>query len=167
MTTRMRFTEENIAAIVKILRTVDEDARVTCSYSGRGMYGETCVGFVAQTTHLVLAAVIEVMRPEGVSALEVGDAMYTDNMGLSFIGYFPFSEYVREPNGEPVTVSDVDDLDDLDWELPVDDSRFPFESDEEFAVKLALYFQEFNNVRLEGKAYLRFLDAVDDYYRTD
>lgn len=90
--TEMRFNRENVEAIVNMLRTVDEDACALPTYSGRFMYGAECVGFVAQSTHLILAAVVDVMGKEGVSALAVGDAMYTDNMGLGFIGYFPFVE---------------------------------------------------------------------------
>lgn len=89
MTKEMRFTESNVDEIVRVMRLVDEGAHVRPDYSGRGMYGAECVGFVAADAFLVLAAVVDVMTAEGVPALDVYAEMCTDDMGLSAIAYFP------------------------------------------------------------------------------
>lgn len=87
--TEMKFTKQNVKAIVKLLRTVDADARVLPDYSGRFMYGATCVGFVAHTAVLVIAAVVDVMGKEGFSAIDIASEMFTDDFGRGTIGYFP------------------------------------------------------------------------------
>lgn len=65
----------------------------------------------------------------------------------------------------PETVTEVDELLALDWEIPVTDARFPSDADEDFAEKILSYFQAFNNVILDGEAYNAFVDAIDDFYR--
>lgn len=90
--TEMRFTQEKIDRIVEELQDYDASARAHVGYSGRGMFGATCVGFVANSTALIAAAVAEAFRDEGISPMDVALLMSTDNMGLSYIGYFPYVE---------------------------------------------------------------------------
>lgn len=86
--TEMRFTQQKIDRIVEELQDYDPSARVHLDYSGRGMYGETCVGFVAHSTHLIHAVVADIFRADGLTLRDVALLMSTDNMGLSYIGYF-------------------------------------------------------------------------------
>ena len=91
--TEMRFTQDKIERVVEALQPYDSDARAHVGYSGRGMFGVTCVGFVANSTSLISAAVAEAFREEGISPMDVALLMSTDNMGLSYIGYFPYAEF--------------------------------------------------------------------------
>lgn len=61
----------------------DGDVRV--DYSGRGMYGTTCVGFVIDGSEFGLAITMYDVLGEDVRDLTPS----TDNMGRSTIVYFP------------------------------------------------------------------------------
>lgn len=79
------------------------------SYSGRGMYGEQCVGFVTDTN--LLAAMANVIREaifldnctdgekyradQLLTQMELGDVK-TDSMGLDTIIYFPRVKWAEE-----------------------------------------------------------------------
>lgn len=86
--TQMRFTQDKISRIVQELQADDPTASVRLDYSGRGMYGETCVGFVANSIPLIHAVIADVFRADGFTMRDVALLMSTDNMGLSYIAYF-------------------------------------------------------------------------------
>ncbi len=60
------------------------------SYSGRGMYGDSCLGIVADN---VIATVVNVLLniniDEQYDFLDVFESARTDSMGMSDIVYFP------------------------------------------------------------------------------
>lgn len=79
---------EQVAAKV---REYDETATAYTDYSGRGMYGTECFGIVTTNINLVLPAMVAVLTDEGkdFDVFELAQELRTDNMGLSFIAYFP------------------------------------------------------------------------------
>lgn len=81
----------------------------TNSYSGRGMYGDRCVGFdVDSLTELgTLAIAIHEVLGDTLGRDMVENAR-TDNMGLGYIIYFPHHTC-------PTWVSDEDEDDDDDY----------------------------------------------------
>lgn len=72
------------------------------SYSGRGMYGETCIGFTTdRNLGNAFADLISSLAhsSDSVNMEELADAfrsMQTDSMGLGTIVYFPGIEFVDE-----------------------------------------------------------------------
>jgi hypothetical protein len=74
-----------------------EEVHIRESYSGRGMYGKTCFGIVADrdgdaikfaiSLGLILAADDDEWGE--VHAMDLGDAAETDSMGRGMILYFP------------------------------------------------------------------------------
>lgn len=101
---------------------IDLVSDVRWDYSGRGMYGRTCFGFVGDN-HLLVAFFAELGRHQGWFD-ESGDddrypdldvvlssfqrALTTDNMGLNTIFYFPGVEIVEEyQDVDPDHVRDV------------------------------------------------------------
>lgn len=69
-------------------RTFDEAVRF--EYSGRNMFGKFCVGFILDTVGEVLAlgmAFADVLPDE--QAYWLAGDMAWDNMGRSYIAYFP------------------------------------------------------------------------------
>jgi hypothetical protein len=71
------------------------------SYSGRGMFGKTCVGVVASDIGGLVADVVSLLTGSSHYTIfdEVSDAfryMKTDSMGRDMIVYFPRIEYQSE-----------------------------------------------------------------------
>jgi hypothetical protein len=74
--------QEIVKMLVKTLQDADYDVRP--AYSGRGMYGEKCIGVVVATAG-------EIFRL-GQLLADYGDGISiprTDNMGLQMIAYWP------------------------------------------------------------------------------
>lgn len=77
-------------------RVIDDyeltDIRIRDSYSGRGMYGKECIGFVTPDINLVVQLLLALSAEpyeSGVTRLmEVADNMLTDSMGRDMIVYF-------------------------------------------------------------------------------
>lgn len=90
----MEITRETIDAIIEVMNgelglTFGGEDNFRSDYSGRGMYGKTCIGFDlnhASDAMYLGAAIAQVMGLEG--ALLVGRARQ-DSMGLGIIVYFP------------------------------------------------------------------------------
>lgn len=62
----------------------------TNTYSGRGMYGDTCVGFDVDSLHELGTLAIAFVEVLGDSeGRELAGRARTDNMGLGYIIYFP------------------------------------------------------------------------------
>ena len=72
--------------VLKLKELVEEEGYNLRSYSGRGMYGATCVGVTVGSTANFLMKVAARLGEEGLEAL--GEAC-TDNMGLDYIVYWP------------------------------------------------------------------------------
>ncbi|NDB86611.1 MAG: hypothetical protein EB127_28545 [Alphaproteobacteria bacterium] len=70
------------------------------SYSGRGMFGKTCIGVVTSDIGSLVADVVSLLNGSHYSTFdEVSDAfryMKTDSMGRDMIVYFPRIEYQSE-----------------------------------------------------------------------
>lgn len=66
------------------------DFEVTEDYSGRGMFGKRCIGFVAPNP-LALAQVVAYIYDED-QRHQIADKATYDNMGTDVIIYFPTLE---------------------------------------------------------------------------
>ena len=78
------------------------DAR---SYSGRGMYGERCVGIGCSSPERVVVDIIEAVFSEGVEedfhdVCSVMRSMQTDSLGRGSIMYFPSVKWEGEEEEE-------------------------------------------------------------------
>lgn len=63
------------------------DGTVRDDYSGRGMYGKTCFGIVADNSVLLGAALIITLGED--LGLQMAEKTVTDSMGRSTIFYWP------------------------------------------------------------------------------
>lgn len=84
------------------LQDLLEHADYTCrSYSGRAMYGKTCLaveidGTMGMLISCVIQAVGDGVVPNYAEAAEAFMKMKTDSMGLGTIAYFPGIGYVGD-----------------------------------------------------------------------
>lgn len=85
-----------------LIEIIEEAGYSAYSYSGRGMYGDRCVGFTTDTS--ILATIANLIREsifldncsngehyrsdQLLTAIELGNVK-TDNMGLDTVVYFP------------------------------------------------------------------------------
>lgn len=71
----------------------------TRSYSGRGMYGQNCVGFVTDDSAMYAASCIMQMADnvnERDELMGIFERSKSDNMGFSTVYYFPTLEWQYE-----------------------------------------------------------------------
>ena len=101
----------------EIITRISEDCDITIheDYSGRFMYGSTCLGlsFEGSAGSLFAAFIRELENAESSTVEEVAEmfeAMRSDNLGLGTIFYFPGWKF-DESEGE-----DEDSEDDVDWD---------------------------------------------------
>lgn len=93
----------------------------TRSYSGRGMYGNNCLGVDPDTVHegVLFAEVLRVLDLESAEEVAmVGKAfrrMRSDSMGRGIVVYFPGEAYQDDGAGDEDD-EDEDNLDDADRE---------------------------------------------------
>jgi len=72
------------------------------SYSGRGMYGDQCVGVTGSNTHQILAQIIIGLCELGADGVEAADhftrdgAVRSDSLGMDGIVYFPRLPWVDQ-----------------------------------------------------------------------
>lgn len=90
----------------------EEDFQVRVNYSGRGMFGEECLGIVGSDTTTVIYKIMEVIMDEygdeKDTQLELfhelaemlSDGSEQDSMGLQCIVYFPYVEIDKEKKEE-------------------------------------------------------------------
>ena len=80
---------EIIASIERFCE--DKDVSFTDDYSGRSMYGRTCVGIVTDDVFETVIDLCDFLRDEGYASAKtaLGSTVNVDNMGLSKIAYFP------------------------------------------------------------------------------
>ena len=76
----------------KLIDIIEMAGYETRTYSGRGMYGKQCVGFVVSSDGII-EAVAEIMIDEDVETqrqlLGLFRTAQTDSMGMNTIVYFP------------------------------------------------------------------------------
>lgn len=77
---------------------------ISTDYSGRSMYGKECFGITLESDKdftLVMLELFRFMEEEGNGDVvrELVDSMRSDNMGLSYIYYFPNWELEDLPPG--------------------------------------------------------------------
>lgn len=101
----------------EVITRISEDCDITIheDYSGRFMYGSTCLGlsFEGSAGSLFAAFIRELENAESSTveeAAEMFEAMRSDNLGLGTIFYFPGWKF-DESEGE-----DEDSEDDEDWD---------------------------------------------------
>jgi hypothetical protein len=105
-----------------IIQFILENAGFDCqSYSGRGMNGKNCLGFVFTNKRVLLAdltlSIIEIMDNENYdqSIYSVPNALYdmkTDNLGKDMIGYFPNITFVMDDYDSDTRDSHLNDEED-------------------------------------------------------
>ena len=91
-------TQNEINYLREALDWKEDGCSVRTDYSGRGMYGETCLGITGQylTTIDVLEVLERAFDDEG-KARDFMHRVNTDSMGRGTIFYFP--GYSVEPDG--------------------------------------------------------------------
>jgi len=114
----MATTEKH--ALQLLLENTDYADRLR-SYSGRGMYGKSCLGVTVSSMGDLIAdllgAAVDSTQDEPDGEMSVADAaeavrgMRTDNMGHDTIAYFPGVPYVDDEESE-------EDLDDQGDDAP-------------------------------------------------
>lgn len=81
--------DEILDALVNLGVNVGEDS-IREDYSGRYMYGKTCLGIVLQSYVEIAKLAMALQTVLGDSpAADIVDHLATDSMGLSMIAYFP------------------------------------------------------------------------------
>lgn len=91
----MQVTSEQLFTIRQAVAARGVDVQVRTDYSGRGMYGRQCVGFVTEHDSLAVTAVVNAVA-EVVTGFEWkrGDVA-EDELGLQRITYFPKLTYIQ------------------------------------------------------------------------
>lgn len=68
----------------------EEDVELRTGYSGRGMYGEKCVGVVAGSVSEVIRFLFAVRNSDDdLARMLLDEAMFEDSMGFNGIYYWP------------------------------------------------------------------------------
>ena len=82
---------DQMAKLVQCL-DLNSEEDIRPDYSGRYMYGKTCIGFVVEQPMLVMVALTELQTELGLDLddlWELARDAQIDDMGLSKIVYFP------------------------------------------------------------------------------
>lgn len=96
--------------LVMAVRNAGYEAR---SYSGRGMYGRTCVGITIERGTSAFTVGIHVAAELGEDAHEAARLSTAhDNLGLDTILYFPMVDWPKDVPDEDIDEDEDDDLDD-------------------------------------------------------
>lgn len=100
----MKLTRIQLAQVKSIMTAQGIEVDVRIDYSGRGMYGATCVGFVLQNRvpyiFALANAIADVTIVDGNQTEydQIVAATEQDDMGLDTIIYFPGVELASEEN---------------------------------------------------------------------
>lgn len=100
----MKITRYQVDAILQVLSDLFgveiEDGTFRSDYSGRGMRGQSCVGFVLKPGHQAKlgAAIALALENDGVIDLviEMLERVATDDMAWDVIVYFPHVQLIEE-----------------------------------------------------------------------
>ncbi len=84
-----KLTTEQAESILSVLQRTEPDAELRSDYSGRGMYGRTCLGFVVRNPQIIGAAVAIGLACTDIDPVEMMSHAARDSMGRDFIIYFP------------------------------------------------------------------------------
>lgn len=84
----MKLTDEQLVLLEDAAWDADMDFRK--DYSGRGMYGKTCVGITGGLPGLV--KFVQLITEQGENLAEDIQGIASDSMGLNTIYYFPGME---------------------------------------------------------------------------
>lgn len=79
--------------LIDVIENAGFDAR---SYSGRGMYGKECVGYTCDDPTDSMLDIIEDHEGDIAELIQTLRRMRTDNMGMSYICYFPNIKWPQE-----------------------------------------------------------------------
>lgn len=82
-------TKIDAQELSEVLYSVDGSLKVYPSYSGRGMFGDTCFGLVGSRNDVIRFFMELVKAGKEELADDLLNAMSTDNMGFDTIFYFP------------------------------------------------------------------------------
>lgn len=96
----MKLTEKQRNTLLKLTRYETDGVQIRSHYSGRCMYGRSCVGFVGDFGDVLpfliqLGAELESLDDNGF--LNELNQAAMDNMGMDIIVYFPKVEWGAEP----------------------------------------------------------------------
>lgn len=82
-------TTEQAETILGILQRTDPEAEMRTDYSGRGMYGSECLGYVVSNPAIVGSAVALGLTDTELDPMALMASSRQDDMGLGTIVYFP------------------------------------------------------------------------------
>lgn len=84
-----KLTVKQAKGIHTVLKRIDPDARMISDYSGKFMFGATCLGYVISDPATVGMAVAMTLAGSKIDPIEMMSASAMDDMGLNHIVYFP------------------------------------------------------------------------------
>ncbi len=84
-----KLTIKQAKSIHTVLKRIDPDARIIADYSGKFMFGKTCLGYVVSDPATVGMAVAMTLAGTKIDPLEMMSTSAMDDMGLNYIVYFP------------------------------------------------------------------------------
>lgn len=87
----MRWNQQNVDAVLALLREQDEFAYVIPNYPGKSFQDAEFVAFVANSLELIVEAVSEVFIRDRYTRSTVWNVMSPDLMGKDYVGYFPLA----------------------------------------------------------------------------
>lgn len=82
--------------LLDVISIVTDEENVVTDYSGRGMYGERCLGIVTPNSMELIASILEEInfQKDSKSLIDEFSQMIRnckiDNMGYNYILYFPY-----------------------------------------------------------------------------
>lgn len=82
-------TAQQAETILNILQRTDPTAELRTDYSGRVMYGETCLGFVVSNPSIVRTAIALGLGDSDLDPMALMVSSRQDAMGREVIVYFP------------------------------------------------------------------------------
>lgn len=85
-------TKAQANKILRVLRKLDPNATLHPDYSGRFMYGQTCVGYSARNGAHVGTAVAIALAGTKIDVLELVESACTDDLAMDEIVYFPSTQ---------------------------------------------------------------------------
>lgn len=82
--------------LLDVISIVTDEENIVTDYSGRGMYGEQCLGIVTSNSMELIASILEEInfQKDSKSLIDEFSQMIRnckiDNMGYNYILYFPY-----------------------------------------------------------------------------
>lgn len=82
-------TTQQAETILSILQRSEPTAEMRTDYSGRAMYGQTCLGYVVSNPAIVGTAIALGLADTGLDPMALMASVRQDAMGRETIVYFP------------------------------------------------------------------------------